>query len=83
MRLISIFLNFYCWVYTFLKFLLLIFSVMTSFVFSLAGLINGIFAKKFDDISIIPTFVIRITSYNVCYTKLLRFNPLSPSPIRL
>jgi ABC-2 type transport system permease protein len=31
---------------------------MTSVVFSLAGLINAIFAKKFDDISIIPTFVL-------------------------
>lgn len=31
---------------------------MTAFVFSLAGFINGIFAKKFDDISIIPTFVL-------------------------
>ncbi len=31
---------------------------MTSIVFSLAGLINAIFAKKFDDISIIPTFVL-------------------------
>jgi ABC-2 type transport system permease protein len=32
--------------------------LMTSIVFSLAGLINAIFAKKFDDISIIPTFVL-------------------------
>jgi len=31
---------------------------MTAIVFSLAGLINAIFAKKFDDISIIPTFVL-------------------------
>jgi ABC-2 type transport system permease protein len=31
---------------------------MTSIVFSLGGLINAIFAKKFDDISIIPTFVL-------------------------
>ena len=31
---------------------------MTSVVFSLGGLINAIFAKKFDDISIIPTFVL-------------------------
>jgi len=40
-----------------------LFSVMTSFVFSLAGLINGLFAKKFDDISIIPTFVITPLTY--------------------
>ena len=31
---------------------------MTAVVFSLGGLINGIFAKRFDDISIIPTFVL-------------------------
>lgn len=31
---------------------------MTAVVFSLAGFINAIFAKKFDDISIIPTFVL-------------------------
>ncbi len=32
--------------------------VMTSILFSLGGMINAIFAKKFDDISIIPTFVL-------------------------
>lgn len=32
--------------------------LMTSIVFSLGGMINAIFAKKFDDISIIPTFVL-------------------------
>lgn len=31
---------------------------MTSVVFSLGGLINAIFANKFDDISIVPTFVL-------------------------
>jgi ABC-2 type transport system permease protein len=41
----------------------LLFAVLTSFVFSLAGMINGIFAKKFDDISIIPTFVITPLTY--------------------
>lgn len=40
-----------------------VFALMTSFVFSLAGMINGIFAKKFDDISIIPTFVITPLTY--------------------
>lgn len=40
-----------------------LFALMTSFVFSLAGMINGIFAKKFDDISIIPTFVITPMTY--------------------
>jgi ABC-type polysaccharide/polyol phosphate export systems, permease component len=32
--------------------------LLTSILFSLAGFINGIFAKKFDDISIIPTFIL-------------------------
>ena len=32
--------------------------LMTSLMFSLAGLINAIFANSFDDISIIPTFVL-------------------------
>ncbi len=32
--------------------------LMASILFSLAGFINGIFAKKFDDITIIPTFVL-------------------------
>ena len=33
-------------------------ALMAAMLFSLAGFINGIFAKKFDDISIIPTFVL-------------------------
>ena len=32
--------------------------IMTSVLFALGGMINAIFAKKFDDISIIPTFVL-------------------------
>ena len=32
--------------------------LMTSVVFSLAGFINAVFANSFDDISIIPTFVL-------------------------
>lgn len=41
----------------------LAFSFMTAFLFSLMGLLNGIFAKKFDDISIIPTFILTPLSY--------------------
>jgi ABC-2 type transport system permease protein len=37
--------------------------VLSSIVFSLAGFINAIFAKKFDDISIVPTFVITPLTY--------------------
>lgn len=44
-------------------FYILLFALLTSFVFSLAGMINGIFARKFDDISIIPTFVITPLTY--------------------
>jgi ABC-2 type transport system permease protein len=32
--------------------------LLTSIVFSLAGFINALFANSFDDISIIPTFVL-------------------------
>jgi len=44
--------------------------LMTSILFSLCGLINAIFAKKFDDISIIPTFVLTPLNYlgGVFYT---------------
>ncbi|NKB38006.1 MAG: ABC transporter permease [Gammaproteobacteria bacterium] len=32
--------------------------VLTSILFSLGGMVNAVFAQKFDDISIIPTFVL-------------------------
>lgn len=34
------------------------FLLLSSLVFSLAGLVNGIYAKSFDGISIVPTFVL-------------------------
>jgi ABC-2 type transport system permease protein len=37
--------------------------ILTSMLFSLAGLINAIYAKTFDDISIIPTFVLTPLTY--------------------
>ena len=37
--------------------------VLTSVVFSLAGFFNAIFAKIFDDISIIPTFILTPLTY--------------------
>ena len=37
--------------------------VLTAVVFSLGGLINAIFAQKFDDISIIPSFVLAPLTY--------------------
>jgi len=36
---------------------------LTAVVFSLAGFINAVFAKKFDDISIVPTFVLTPLTY--------------------
>lgn len=44
-------------------FILMSTVVLTATLFSLAGLINAIFAKTFDDISIIPTFVLTPLTY--------------------
>lgn len=38
-------------------------SVLASTVFSLGGLINAIYAKRFDDISFIPTFILTPLTY--------------------
>ncbi|MFI3245011.1 MAG: ABC transporter permease [Ferrimonas sp.] len=37
--------------------------LLTAIIFALGGLINAIFAKSFDDISIIPTFVLTPLTY--------------------
>ncbi|RKS85075.1 ABC-2 type transport system permease protein [Orbus hercynius] len=37
--------------------------LLTSILFSLAGLLNAVYAKSFDDISIIPTFVLTPLTY--------------------
>lgn len=37
--------------------------VLSSIVFSLMGFINAVFARKFDDISLIPTFVLTPLTY--------------------
>ena len=44
--------------------------VLTATVFSLGGMINAIFARKFDDVSIIPSFVLGPLTYlgGVFYT---------------
>ena len=39
------------------------FSFLSATLFSLAGFTNAIFSKKFDDISIIPTFVLTPLTY--------------------
>lgn len=38
-------------------------AILAAMVFSLGGLINGIYAKRFDDISFIPTFVLTPLTY--------------------
>ncbi len=42
---------------------LILAAVLTSVLFSLGGLINGVFAKGFDGISIVPTFVLTPLTY--------------------
>ncbi len=37
--------------------------LLTSVIFSLAGFINAIFARKFDDIAIVPTFILTPLTY--------------------
>lgn len=50
--------------------LMVVVVLLTAVVFSLAGFINGVYATKFDDISIIPTFVLTPLTYlgGVFYT---------------
>ena len=43
--------------------IVLLVALLTSCLFSLAGLINAIFANSFDDITIIPTFVLTPLTY--------------------
>jgi len=38
-------------------------AILSSMLFSLGGFINAIFAKKFDDIAFIPTFVLTPLTY--------------------
>jgi len=40
-----------------------LFILLTSIVFALGGFLNGIFAKKFDDLTIIPTFFLAPLTY--------------------
>ena len=43
--------------------LLVIVVILTSVMFSLAGFVNAVFAKTFDDISIVPTFILTPLTY--------------------
>ncbi|EKD53679.1 MAG: ABC-2 type transporter superfamily [uncultured bacterium] len=38
-------------------------AFLSAMLFSLGGLINGIFAKKFDDVSFVPTFILTPLTY--------------------
>ena len=38
-------------------------GLLTAVMFSLAGMVNAIFAQKFDDIAIVPTFVLTPLTY--------------------
>jgi len=38
--------------------IILFFAILTSLVFALAGLVNGIYAKSIDGINLVPTFVL-------------------------
>lgn len=44
-------------------FIIMLVAFLTAFLFSLAGFINGVYAKSFDDVSIIPTFVLTPLTY--------------------
>jgi ABC-2 type transport system permease protein len=61
--------------------------LMTSIVFAMAGMVNAIFANKFDDIAIVPTFILTPLTYlgGVFYSisllpefwqKISAFNPI-------
>ncbi|QJC30437.1 ABC transporter permease [Enterobacteriaceae endosymbiont of Neohaemonia nigricornis] len=68
-------------------FFLIIISLLTSILFSLSGLLNAIFAKDFDDINFIPTFILTPLTYlggvfystsilPIFWQKLSNFNPI-------
>ena len=44
-------------------FILFFVVILTSMLFATAGLVNAVFAKKFDDISIVPTFILTPLTY--------------------
>ncbi|MFL8060679.1 ABC transporter permease [Xanthomonas vasicola] len=37
--------------------------LLGAIIFSLAGFVNGVYAKKFDDVAIVPTFILTPLSY--------------------
>lgn len=68
-------------------FYMFLFIFLTSIVFSLIWLFNGVFAKSFDDVNVIPSFVITpliylwwvfysISSLSPIWQEVSRFNPV-------
>lgn len=53
-----IIINYFSNINIYKKIILILSFLQTSIIFSLFGLLNGIIAQKFDDISIIPTFIL-------------------------
>ena len=43
--------------------IIILFVILTTVIFSLGGLLNGIYAKKFDDVAIFPIFVLTPLTY--------------------
>ncbi len=43
--------------------IVILMAVLSALLFSLGGLINAIFAKKFDDVSFVPTFILTPLTY--------------------
>lgn len=67
--------------------LTLLVALLTAIVFSFAGFLNGLYAKSFDDVSIIPTFVLGPLTYlggifysismlSPAWQAVAQFNPL-------
>ncbi|MGB0895507.1 MAG: ABC transporter permease [Parashewanella sp.] len=44
-------------------FLVILTVILTSILFALGGLVNAVFAKSYDDISIVPTFILTPLTY--------------------
>ncbi len=44
-------------------FVMLSIIVLTALLFALGGFMNGLFARKFDDVSIVPTFILTPLTY--------------------
>jgi ABC-2 type transport system permease protein len=43
--------------------IILLFAILTALVFALGGLVNAVYAKSFDAINIVPTFVLQPLIY--------------------